>query len=487
MAILNPFRMVSESIANWKKGPQEPLNEPMITGHQTNVTLDQAIGSLILDQRKHKISWWMFFAFGVMGTGCLAIAITWLLYQGIGIWGNNQPVAWAFDIVNFVWWIGIGHAGTLISAILLLLRQQWRNSINRFSEAMTIFAVMCAALFPILHTGRPWVAIYWLFPVPNILGVWPQFRSPLMWDVFAVSTYFTISLLFWFIGLVPDFATLRDKSTNKIGKVIFALVALGWRGSQKHWHRYEQAYLILAGLSTPLVLSVHSIVSLDFAVSQVPGWNVTVFPPYFVAGAVFAGFAMVLTFAIPVRAYYGLKDLITMRHIDWMAKITLATGLIVAYGYMLESFFAWYSANPYEWDMTMYRRYTGPYSWAYISLIVCNILAPQIFWWQKARQNLVVVWIVCQFVSVGMWLERFVIIPMSLTANYVPSANRMYFPTFWDFLMFGGTIGFFMFLMLLFIRFMPIINIFEMKDLLYRMTGHKPQTHVDAVSPEAAH
>ncbi|HSI71933.1 MAG TPA: NrfD/PsrC family molybdoenzyme membrane anchor subunit [Fimbriimonas sp.] len=483
MAKINPI----QNIRDWFKGPQEPLNVPMITGQQTNVTLDEAIGSLILDQKRHKISWWLFFAVGVMGTGCMAIAITWLLYQGIGIWGNNQPVAWAFDIVNFVWWIGIGHAGTLISAILLLLRQQWRNSINRFSEAMTIFAVMCAALFPILHTGRPWVAIYWLFPVPNILGVWPQFRSPLMWDVFAVSTYFTISLLFWFIGLVPDFATLRDKAKNRIAKVIFAIVSLGWRGSQKHWHRYEQAYLILAGLSTPLVLSVHSIVSLDFAVSQVPGWNVTVFPPYFVAGAVFAGFAMVLTFAIPVRAYYGLKDLITMRHIDWMAKITLATGLIVAYGYMLESFFAWYSANPYEWDMTMYRRYTGPYSWAYISLIVCNIIAPQIFWWQKARQNLLTVWIVCQFVSVGMWLERFVIIPMSLTANYVPSANRMYFPTIWDFLMFGGTIGFFMFLMLLFIRFMPIINIFEMKDLLHRMMGHKPQTHVDAVSPEAAH
>jgi molybdopterin-containing oxidoreductase family membrane subunit len=468
------------------KGEQEPLNDPMITGQQTYVTLDDAIGSLVLNQSRHKKAWWAFFAFGVMGVGLLGLAVTWLLYQGIGIWGNNQPVAWAFDIVNFVWWIGIGHAGTLISAILLLLRQQWRNSINRFSEAMTIFAVMCAAMFPLLHTGRPWVAIYWLFPYPNILGVWPQFRSPLMWDVFAVSTYFTVSLLFWFIGLVPDFATLRDKSKNRIARVILAIVSLGWRGSQRHWHRYEQSYLILAGLSTPLVLSVHSIVSLDFAVSVVPGWNVTVFPPYFVAGAVFAGFAMVLTFAIPVRAYYGLRHLITMRHIDWMAKITLATGLIVAYGYMLEAFFAWYSSNPYEWDMTMYRRFTGPYSWAYIALIICNIIAPQVFWSQKMRQNLIVVWIICQFVSVGMWLERFVIIPMSLTANYLPSANRMYFPTIWDFAMFGGTIGLFMFLMMLFIRFMPIINIFEMKDLLYKMMGHGKQPVVEDATPEAA-
>ncbi len=480
MAIKKP----TEKVKDLFKGEPEPLNDAMITGRQTNVTLDDAIGSLVLNQKRHKKAWWMFFVFGVMGTGLLGIAVTWLLYRGIGIWGNNQPVAWAFDIVNFVWWIGIGHAGTLISAILLLLRQQWRNSINRFSEAMTIFAVMCAAMFPLLHTGRPWVAIYWLFPYPNQMGVWPQFRSPLMWDVFAVSTYFTVSLLFWFIGLVPDFATLRDKSKNRIGKVILAIASLGWRGSQRHWHRYEQAYLILAGLSTPLVLSVHSIVSLDFAVSVVPGWNVTVFPPYFVAGAVFAGFAMVLTFAIPVRAHYGLKDLITMRHIDWMAKITLATGLIVAYGYVLEAFFAWYSANPYEWDMTYLRRFTGPYSWAYWSLIFCNIVAPQIFWFPSMRRNLVVVWITCQFVSIGMWLERFVIIPMSLTANYLPSANKMYYPTFWDFAMFAGTIGLFMFLMMLFIRFMPIINIFEMKDLLYKLKGGGPQSMTDDVGPD---
>jgi len=445
----------------------------MITGQQTYASLDESIGSMVLNQRRHKRAWWIFFLVGIMGTGLLATSITWLVYKGVGIWGNNVPVGWAFDIVNFVWWIGIGHAGTLISAILLLLKQQWRNSINRFSEAMTIFAVMCAGMFPLLHTGRPWLSIYWLFPYPNILAIWPQFRSALMWDVFAVSTYFTVSLLFWYIGLIPDFATLRDKATKRWVKVIFAITSLGWRGSNRHWHRYEQSYLILAGLSTPLVLSVHTIVSYDFAISQVPGWNTTVFPPYFVAGAVFAGFAMVLTFAIPMRKAYGLKDLITMRHIDWMAKITLATGLIVAYGYVLEVFYAWYSGNPNEWDMTFNRRFSGPYAWAYALLIVCNIIAPQFLWVPKLRTNLNFLWVICQFVGVGMWLERFVIIPMSLTAEYLPAMNKMYYPTVWDFAMFGGTIGFFIFLMFLFIRFLPVINLFEMKDLLYKMTGHK--------------
>jgi molybdopterin-containing oxidoreductase family membrane subunit len=336
---------------------------------------------------------------------------------------------------------------------------------------------MCAGMFPLLHTGRPWVAIYWLFPYPNIMGLWPQFRSPLMWDVFAVSTYFSVSIVFWYLGLVPDFATLRDRARKRWVKVIFALVALGWRGSNRHWHRYEQAYLILAGLSTPLVLSVHSIVSLDFAVSQVPGWNTTIFPPYFVAGAVFAGFAMVLTFTIPIRKIYKLDHLITMRHIDWMAKITLATGLIVAYGYSLEVFYAWYSGNPNEWDNTVNRRFSGPYEWAYIMLIVCNVIAPQFFWSPKVRQNLTFVWIICQFVGLGMWLERFVIIPMSLTAEYLPSMNKMYYPTVWDFYMFGGTIGFFLMMMFLFIRFLPMINIFEIKDLWFKMGGetHHPR------------
>jgi molybdopterin-containing oxidoreductase family membrane subunit len=457
----------------------QPLNEVMITGGQTNRSLDDAIASLILNQRRHQKGWWQLFLLGVLGTCLMGISIIWLLYQGIGIWGNNVPTAWAFDIVNFVWWIGIGHAGTLISAILLLLRQQWRNSINRFAEAMTIFAVMCAGLFPLLHTGRPWVALFWLFPYPNIMALWPQFRSPLMWDVFAVSTYFTVSLLFWLIGLIPDFAVLRDKATNRLSRVIFGIVSIGWRGSNQHWHRYEQAYLLLAGLSTPLVLSVHTIVSFDFASSIVPGWNVTVFPPYFVAGAVFAGFAMVLTFALPVRSFYKLKDLITDRHVDWMAKITLATGLIVSYGYVLEIFFAWYSANPYEWEMANQRRYHGPYSWAYYMLILCNCIVPNFFWIPWCRRKVWVVFIICQFVSLGMWLERFVIIPMSLTANYLPSANRMYYPTFWDFGMFLGTIGFFCTLMALFIRFLPIINIFEMKDLLFKIKSANPAPSIE--------
>jgi len=313
---------------------QDMDNVPLIQGDQTYSTIDATIADVVIDQKRHnKKSWFMPIGVAFLFVNVLLVTVGWLLYQGIGIWGNNIPTAWAFDIVNFVWWIGIGHAGTLISAILLLMRQQWRNSINRFSEAMTIFAVMCAGMFPLLHTGRPWVAFYWLFPFPNILGIWPQFKSPLMWDVFAVSTYFTVSLVFWYIGLIPDFATLRDRSTNNYQRYIYAFLSLGWRGSAKHWHRYEQAYLLLAGLSTPLVLSVHSIVSFDFAVSVVPGWNITVFPPYFVAGAVFAGFAMVILLMIPIRKMYGLESIVTMKHFDWMAKITLATGLIVAYGY----------------------------------------------------------------------------------------------------------------------------------------------------------
>ena len=446
----------------------EVLNDVLITGKYDYAEIEGAIGKLVLQPQVHQRAWWIFFMIGLAGTGLMGTSIAWLLYQGIGIWGNNVPVAWAFDIVNFVWWIGIGHAGTLISAILLLFKQQWRNSINRFAEAMTIFAVMCAGMYPLLHTGRPWVAIYWLFPYPNILGMWPQFRSALEWDVFAVSTYFTISLVFWFMGLIPDFAAIRDRATSKYKKIVFAILSLGWRGSNQHWHRYEQANLLLAGLSTPLVLSVHTIVSYDFAISIVPGWNVTVFPPYFVAGAVFAGFAMVLNFLIPVRAYYKLKDLVTLRHIDWMAKIMLATGLIVFYGYILEVFYAAYSGNVFEMKLLM-DRVKGPYAWSYWMLIFCNGIAPQILWAPAMRRNLVVVWVVSLIVGLGMWLERFVIIPVSLTNNYLPSSNKMYYPTIWDFGMFIGTMGFFMVLMMLFIRFLPAINIFEMKDLLYRV------------------
>jgi Ni/Fe-hydrogenase subunit HybB-like protein len=454
------------------------LNNVLITGEQSYETIDDSVGGLVLDQKRHGRAWYALALTGFMGAGLLGVSILWLLYQGIGIWGNNWPVMWSFDIINFVWWIGIGHAGTLISAILLLLRQPWRNSINRFAEAMTIFAVMCAGLYPLLHTGRPWVAAYWLLPIPNHLGVWPQFRSPLMWDVFAVSTYLTVSALFWYLGLIPDFATLRDRTRNTASKITFAILAMGWRGSNRHWHRYEQAYLLLAGLSTPLVLSVHSIVSFDFAISQVIGWHVTVFPPYFVAGAVFAGFAMVILFAIPVRRMYNLEHLITDRHLDWMAKILLATGLIVFYGYMLEVFYAWYSGSPYELALLDFR-FTGHYAWAFWLLIICNGIIPQMFWFPWARRSTFWLIFVSLVVSVGMWLERFVIIPMSLMIPYVPSASQPYYPTFWDFAMFLGTIGFFVMMMFLFIRFMPIINIFEVKDLLRKITTGVVQPEPD--------
>jgi molybdopterin-containing oxidoreductase family membrane subunit len=377
----------------------------------------------------------------------------------------TNPVGWGFDIINFVWWIGIGHAGTLISAILLLLRQEWRTSINRFAEAMTLFAVACAAMYPLFHTGRPWLAFYWLFPYPNTMGIWPQFRSPLMWDVFAVSTYGTVSLLFWFVGLIPDLATLRDRSRKRIPRFIFGMLAMGWRGSARHWSRYETAYLLLAGLSTPLVLSVHTIVSFDFAVGVIPGWHATIFPPYFVAGAIFAGFAMVLILAIPIRAFYRLEDFITMRHLDNMAKIILVTGLIVSYGYMMEAFFGWYSANPYESFMIL-NRMKGPYATIYWLLIACNVLAPQAFWFKSMRASIPALFIVSVIVSFGMWFERFIIVVTSLHRDFLPSSWGMYYPTKWDFGMFFGTIGLFISLLFLFLRFLPMISIFEMRTIL---------------------
>lgn len=455
----------------------------LIDGQHSYETITESIGSVITDQSKFSPRsavgrwWYTWLVFGFLGVNVLFLAIGWLVYQGIGIWGNNQPSAWGFDIINFVWWIGIGHAGTLISAILLLMRQRWRMSINRFAEAMTIFAVMCAGLFPLLHTGRPWAA-YWLFPYPNWLGMWPNFRSPLVWDVFAVSTYLTISLLFWGMGLIPDFATLRDRTKSVFVKKIWGMLAMGWNGSAKHWKRYEQAYFILGGLSAPLVLSVHSIVSFDFAVSLLPGWHTTIFPPYFVAGAVFAGFAMVLTFAIPVRRWYKLEDFITLRHIDWMCKIMLATGIIVVYGYACEVFFAFYSGSPDEIFM-MKNRMFGPYAWSYWLLITCNGIIPQLLWNHKWRQKLGLVWAVSQAVSIGMWLERFVIIPVSLHRDSLPSSWGMYVPTWADFAMFGGTIGLFFFLMFLFLRFLPMISIFEMRELFHVSKEKRKGHHGD--------
>jgi molybdopterin-containing oxidoreductase family membrane subunit len=387
-----------------------------------------------------------------------------LLIRGIGVWGVNAPVGWGFAIVNFVWWIGIGHAGTLISAILLLLRQSWRTSINRFAEAMTLFAVAQAGMYPILHLGRPWLA-YWLFPYPNTMALWPQFRSPLVWDVFAVSTYATVSLLFWYVGLIPDLATLRDRAKKKVSQITYGMLAMGWRGSAMHWHRYEMAYLLLAGIATPLVVSVHTVVSFDFAVGIIPGWHSTIFPPYFVAGAIYGGFAMVLTIAIPLRAVYKLEDFVTLRHLQNMAKILLATGLIVGYGYMIEIFMAWYSGSPYE-KFAVWNRMTGPYWPVFWSLMLCNIVTPQFLWFKAVRSSPLFLWIIAVIVNVGMWLERFVIVVTSLHRDFLPSAWGMYYPTKYDWATYVGTLGFFAALFFLFIRFLPMISIFEMRTLV---------------------
>ena len=396
----------------------------------------------------------------------LMMSIAKLVFVGTGIWGLNVPVAWGFAIINLVWWIGIGHAGTLISAILLLLNQHWRTSINRFAEAMTLFAVACAVMFPLLHTGRPWLAAYWLLPYPNSMGVWPNFRSPLMWDVFAISTYGTVSLLFWYMGLIPDFATMRDRTKKRVLQVVYGSLSMGWRGSAKHWHNYEMAYLLLAGLATPLVLSVHSVISFDFSVGQLPGWHATIFPPYFVAGAVFAGFAMVILLAVPVRASYKMHDFITAKHLENMAKIMLVTGMIVAYGYLTEFFFAWYSGNPYEMFAILENRPTGPYKYQWMSLILCNVISIQFLWFKKVRQSPVMLWIISVIVSIGMWLERFVIVVISLHRDFLPSSWDMYRGTIWDWGLYLGTIGFFLCLMFLFVRFVPMIAMFEMKHLL---------------------
>ncbi|HZF08901.1 MAG TPA: NrfD/PsrC family molybdoenzyme membrane anchor subunit [Thermoanaerobaculia bacterium] len=441
--------------------PEKPYRPPVLAPGYTPATVTDKISAVVLAKTPR---WW-YVAFGL--SFCLMMlflgSVTWLFAKGVGIWGVNQPVGWGFAIVNFVWWIGIGHAGTLISAILLLLRQEWRTSINRFAEAMTLFAVACAGMFPVLHLGRPWLA-YWLFPYPNTMGVWPQFRSPLVWDVFAVSTYATVSLLFWYVGLIPDLATLRDRAKNRISQIVYGFFSMGWRGSAAHWHNYEAAYLLLAGLATPLVVSVHTVVSFDFAVGIVPGWHSTIFPPYFVAGAIYDGFAMVLTLTIPLRAAFGLQDFITTRHLQNMAKVMLATGLIVVYGYGIEIFFSAYSANKYEQFMIL-NRITGPYRWDWRLLILCNAIVPQLLWFRKVRTNPVPLWIVCMFVNVGMWLERFVIVITSLHRDFLPSSWGMYRGTIWDWGTYVGTIGLFLTLLFLFIRFVPMISIAEMRAL----------------------
>ncbi len=437
----------------------DPVLEP---GH-TYASVTDKIAAVVLT-RPPSMGWIAGFAVSFTVVMMLFGSLAWLIIKGVGIWGINVPIGWGFAIVNFVWWIGIGHAGTLISAILFLLNQKWRTSINRFAEAMTLFAVACAGIFPLIHTGRPWMS-YYMMPYPSTMGIWPQFRSPLIWDVFAVSTYGTVSLLFWFVGLLPDLATLRDRAKNRTQQVIYGILSMGWRGSAHHWHRYQSAYLLLAGLATPLVLSVHTVVSFDFAVAIVPGWHTTIFPPYFVAGAIYSGFAMVLTLAIPLRKAYGLEDFITMRHLENMAKVMLATGLIVAYGYAMEFFMAFYSNNKFDVFLAKQRLH-GPYSNFYLALILCNIVTPQLLWFEKIRRNVAVLFVMSLVVNVGMWLERFVIVVISLTRDFMPSAWGRYSATFWDYSTFFGTIGLFVMLIFLFVRVLPAIAISEMRELV---------------------
>ena len=458
------------------EGSQSPIEStsahPIIEPGYTLGTVTDKISSIVLGRGTSK-GWIFGFSIAFSLLMLLNFTVGYLLVKGVGLWGINIPVGWGFAIVNFVWWIGIGHAGTLISAILLLLRQQWRTSINRFAEAMTLFAVACAGMFPLLHMGRPWL-FYWLTPYPNPMWLWPQFRSPLVWDVFAVSTYATVSLLFWFVGLVPDLATLRDRARNRPAKIIYGMLAMGWRGSAVHWSRYETASILLAGLATPLVVSVHTVVSFDFSVAQVAGWHTTIFPPYFVAGAIYSGFAMVMTLAIPIRKFYNLEDFITMRHLGNMAKVMLATGLIVAYGYMMETFMAFYSGNPFD-RFLIINRMTGPYAFFYWMLIACNIVIPQIMWLRSVRNNVAILFVISLIVNVGMWLERFVIVVISLHRDFLPSSWGMYYPTRWDWATYVGTIGLFLTLLFLFIRFLPVISIYEMRSLVEETDEENPK------------
>jgi len=448
--------------------PAELERQPLVLNRRPFGWISDHIAGVA--EGKTPLWWWMAFipSFIILCVG--AMCVTYLISTGVGVWGLMIPVAWAWDITNFVFWIGIGHAGTLISAILFLLRQRWRTSINRASEAMTIFAVICAGLFPLIHIGRVWFG-WWLLPLPNFNGFWPQFRSPLLWDVFAVSTYFTVSLLFWYMGLIPDLATMRDRAKNKIRQFFYAVGALGWTGSNRHWSNYEKAYLLLAGLSTPLVLSVHSIVSFDFAVSQVPGWHTTIFPPYFVAGAIFSGFGMVLTLLVPLRTLCHLEEIITVRHVELMCKVIMATGSMVGYAYGMEFFIAWYSGNPYELYAFKNRAF-GPYWWAYWTMISCNVISPHVFWFKWSRTTMWFVFLISIVVNIGMWFERFVIIVTSLHRDYMPSNWAYFIPTWVDIWTFIGTFGLFLTLFLLFMRFLPMIAIAEVKGVTPQADPH---------------
>ena len=443
---------------------------PLLPAHVDAAFISKEVSRVT--ENRAPVGWWVVFGTALLFLGILGLSVGYLVWNGIGSWGNNSPVGWAWDITNFVWWIGIGHAGTLISAVLFLFRQKWRTSVNRFAEAMTIFAVICALLYPTIHVGRVWV-LYWALPLPNQMWMWPNFKSPLLWDVFAVSTYFTVSLLFWYVGLVPDMATLRDRSKSLIRKRVYAAFALGWRGSNRHWRHYERAYLILAALSTPLVLSVHSVVSFDFATSVIPGWHTTIFPPYFVAGAVYSGFAMVMTLMLICRQVFGLKDLMTMKHLELMNKIMLVTGSLVGYAYSMEFFIAYYSGNEYERYLFI-NRVTGPYWWAWAWMATCNVVVPQLFWFKRLRTSIPVMFAVSILVNIGMWFERFVIIVTSLHRDFLPSSWGMFHPTWIDIGCYAGSMGLFFTLFSLFIRWIPMIAMFEVKAAL---PGAQPSHH----------
>lgn len=447
--------------------------QPLIKGNHNFTTITALISDIV--EKPTPIGWYIAFGISNILLFVLLGSIGYLVWEGTGIWGLNNPVGWGWAIINFVWWVGIGHAGTLISAILFLFRQDWRTAINRFAEAMTIFAVICALVFPGIHVGRIWIA-YYMFPLPNQMGMWPNFNSPLLWDVFAVGTYFTVSLLFWFVGLVPDFATLRDRVKSKIGRIIYGVVALGWRGGNRQWQNYEKAYMILAGLATPLVLSVHTIVSFDFAVSIVPGWHTTIFPPYFVAGAIFSGFAMVLTLMIIARKIYGMTDIMSDDHIEKMNIVLMSTGTMVGFAYIMEFFIAWYGAVEYE-KFAFINRATGSYAWAYWTMMTCNVISPQIFWVKKFRRNVTLTFILSIVVNIGMWFERFVITVTSLANDYLPSAWDYYSPTIFDMSTYIGTFGLFFTFFLLFLRFMPMVAIAEVKMIMPQANPHYYDEH----------
>jgi len=426
-------------------------------------------------------AWYIFFGLSVALAGVFVLSTGYLFYKGTGIWGLNNPVGWGWAIVNFVFWVGIGHAGTLISAVLFLFRQKWRTSINRFAEAMTIFAVVCALMFPTIHVGRVWL-LYWFFPIPNQMSMWPNFRSPLLWDVFAVSVYASVSVMFWYVGLIPDIATIRDRAKTKGRKIAYGIFSLGWRGSARHWLHYEKAYMILAAVATPLVLSVHSIVSFDFAVSQLPGWHTTIFPPYFVAGAIFSGFAMVITLMVIARKLFNMEHIMTLRHLENMSKVILVTGSIVGYAYAMEFFIAWYSGNPYE-QFAFINRAFGPYAWAYWIMVSCNVIVPQIFWFKFCRRNIAVLFIASIFVNIGMWFERFVITVTSLHRDFLPSSWDYYSPTFFDIAALLGSFGIFFTLFSLFVRFLPQVSMAEVKTVLPEADPHHGH---DAIAQDEA-